>query len=238
MMTASVRSERRSTVAESASVVLAIDTSTEMAGIALYSGDHLSELVWHAGRNQTQTLLVQIEHLLSLNGLTLDNIGAIAVTIGPGMFNGLRVGLSTAKGLGFGRSVPVYGIDTLDATAYPHRQSAESIRAFVPAGRGRVVSGDYRKRSGQWTRSGDPQNRHFSELMGGLNPKTIVVGEIPSGADVASMDGINELVPELSIRSRRPGHLAEIGWRRWQAGDEDESATIEPLYVHGTRRAT
>jgi tRNA threonylcarbamoyladenosine biosynthesis protein TsaB len=225
-------------VADSGSIVLAIDTSTEMAGIALYSRDHLSELTWHAGRNQTQTLLTQIEHLLKLNGLTLHDVGAIAVTVGPGMFNGLRVGLSTAKGLGFGRSIPVFGFDTLDVTAYPHRQSTGSIRAFVPAGRGRVVSGDYRLRSGQWTRAGDPQNRHFSELSAGLNPKTMVVGEVPSGSELESLDGIADLIPGLSLRSRRPGHLAELGWSRWKSGQQDESATIEPIYVHGTRRAT
>jgi tRNA threonylcarbamoyladenosine biosynthesis protein TsaB len=224
-------------VGDSRTVILAIDTSTEMAGIALYSANHVSELVWHAGRNQTQTLLVQIEHLLSLNQLSLDDVGAIAVTVGPGMFNGLRVGLSTAKGLGFGRSIPVFGIDTLDVTAYPHRSSAKSIRAFVPAGRGRVVSGDYRKRSNRWTRAGEPENRHFSELSTGIAPDMVVVGEIPAGADVSALDHGADQIPGLALRARRPGHLAELGWRRWQAGDPDEITSIEPIYVHGTRRA-
>ncbi len=225
-------------MADPGTVMLAIDTSTDTSSIALYSASHLSELSWHAGRNQTQTLLVQIEHLLTLNRLTLDHIGAVAVTVGPGMFNGLRVGLSTAKGLGFGRSIPVYGIDTLDVTAYPHRTSADSIRAFVPAGRGRVVSGDYRKRSGRWTRSGDPQNRDFSEIAAGVGANTIIIGEIPSAVEPGLLENGSELLPLLSLRARRPGNLAELAWRRWQAGEPDESATIEPLYVHGTRRAT
>jgi tRNA threonylcarbamoyladenosine biosynthesis protein TsaB len=216
-------------------VLLAIDTSTEMTGIAVYSGARVSELMWHSGRNQTVSLLDQIRHLFEINRLELDRLGAVAIATGPGTFNGLRVGLSTAKGLGFGRSVPVYGVGTLDATAYPHRSSPLPIRAFVPAGRGRVVFCDYRERNGRWVRVGDLQNRLFEELPEGLVEKTLLAGEIPANADAELLTAPNIQFPELALRTRRPGYVAEIAWRRWQAGEDDELAALEPAYVHGTR---
>jgi tRNA threonylcarbamoyladenosine biosynthesis protein TsaB len=225
-------------VAEGNSLLLAVDTSTEMAGLALYNGQRVSELVWHSGRNQTTGLLEQIQYILRLNRLTLADVGAIGVATGPGTFNGLRVGLSVAKGLGYGRSIPVYGVDTLDATAYPHRTSTIPIRAFVPAGRGRIVFCDYRHRNGRWVRAGDMQNRPFAELTAGLSERTLVTGETPASHNLENLPEGKAEVPRLSLRARRPSSIAEIAWRRWQAGESDDLPALEPLYVHGKRAAT
>jgi tRNA threonylcarbamoyladenosine biosynthesis protein TsaB len=226
-------------VAGDSAVLVAIDTSTEMAGLALYDGDRVSELVWHSGRNQTLVILDQLQHLLTINGHELRSVGAIAVATGPGTFNGLRVGMSTAKGLSYGRGVPIFGVDTLEATAYPHRSSLIPIRAFVPAGRGRIVFSDYRKRSGRWVRAGEMQNRLFSELTSGLAEPTILTGEAPAGHDLEELGDLQNVeLPRLSLRTRRPACLAEIGWRRWQAGEQDDIAALEPAYVHGARGTT
>lgn len=73
-------------------LLLAIDTSSEVAGLALYDGQWVSELSWHAGRNQTASLLGEIRHILRLNQRDVRDLRAVAVAIGPGSFNGLRVG--------------------------------------------------------------------------------------------------------------------------------------------------
>ena len=82
--------------------LLAIDSSTPMTGMALYDGETCSELIWNAGRNQTTSFTTEMMHLLDLGGLELRDIGAIGVAIGPGSFNGLRVGMSVVKGLCYG----------------------------------------------------------------------------------------------------------------------------------------
>lgn len=218
--------------------MLAIDTSTEIAGVALYDGASASELTWRAGRNQTVVLLPQIDHLLYINGRSLPELSAIAVATGPGTFNGLRVGLSTAKGLSYGRDLPIIGVDTLEATAYPHRSTGYPIRAFVPAGRGRVVFADFRERNGRWMRIGEMQNRPFDELKNGLTGKTLLAGELPAGFDPASLEGEQVVLPPPALRSRRPACVAEIAYRRWRAGDTDDIAVLEPVYVHGARSGT
>ena len=93
---------------------LAIDTSTDTAGIALARDrEVLAELTWHCGQNHTTQLLPQIAHLLNQTGIDLKSISGIIVARGPGSFNGLRVGISTAKGLAFSLGVPIIGISTL-----------------------------------------------------------------------------------------------------------------------------
>src|SRR5688500_3324814 len=92
--------------------LLAIDSSTEQAGVALFDGARVGELTWHAGRAQTTSLLGQVHHLLDLHDLAVGDLGAVAVAVGPGTFNGLRVGLSVAKGLVLGLSVPLVGVPT------------------------------------------------------------------------------------------------------------------------------
>lgn len=214
-------------------MMLAIDTSTEMTGLALYDGNRVSELIWHSGRNQSSVLLQQIEHVLAINRTELSRLTAIAVALGPGTFNGLRVGLSTAKGLGYGRSIPVFGVDTLEVTAYPHLSANQPIRAFVPAGRGRVVVCDYRYRNQRWVRSGELQNRKFEELTHGLAEPTLMAGEVPPNIDLDGLKTENARFARASLRTRRPGHLAEIGWNRWVSGEHDDLVALEPLYVHG-----
>jgi len=215
-------------------LLLAIDTSTEVAGLALYDGATVSELTWYAGRNQTASLLTQIRHLLDINGRDLTEVGAVAVAIGPGTFNGLRVGMSVAKGLCYGLGLPLIGIGTLDTIAYPHVRSRHPIRAVVPAGRGRVVYADYRYRNGRWVRLSDLRNERMDQLADELVEKTIIAGELPADLAAKLEESPLVIVPPPALRVRRPAYLAEVAHRRWLEGDTDPLETLEPVYVHGS----
>jgi tRNA threonylcarbamoyladenosine biosynthesis protein TsaB len=216
--------------------MLAIDTSTENAGIALYDGVVASEQIWRAGRNQTSALLPEIERLLALNGLSFSDVGALGIAVGPGTFNGLRVGLSTAKGLCFGLGVPIVGVDTLEAAAYPHLMSGSPVRAFVAAGRGRVVFADFRYRNERWVRVGEMRNQPLSELTAGMSERAALAGELSGEALNALDEDARARLPAPALRMRRPGYLAEIAFRRWKAGDVDDLVLLEPVYVHGAPR--
>lgn len=227
--------------------MLAIDTSTVMAGVALYSGAGLlAELGWPAGRTQTTTLLAEIGRLLALSGLTPRDLGAVAVATGPGSFNSLRVGLSTAKGLAFALDLPLLGVPTLDAVAYPHGGQGYPVRAVIAAGRGRLVSAPYhssggvgggpndRLNAGRVWRAGDYANTTLEELAASITEATLVCGELPPGHP----DVWRELAPlarlvSPALGARCAGCLAELAWRRFRAGERDDSAALEPLYLHG-----
>ncbi|HET9015161.1 MAG TPA: tRNA (adenosine(37)-N6)-threonylcarbamoyltransferase complex dimerization subunit type 1 TsaB [Thermomicrobiaceae bacterium] len=214
-------------------LLLAIDTSTEVAGLALYDGDRISEMTWAAGRNQTATVLGEIQRLLAMNGRQARDVAAVGVATGPGSFNGLRVGMSVAKGLALGFGLPLVGVVTLDAVAYPHARARMPIRAFVAAGRGRVVYADYRHRNGRWVRQSEMRNAVLDQLAEGLTERTILVGEVPVDSAERLEEHALVTLPSPALRLRRPSYLAEIAYRRWQQGDVDRLEALEPVYVHG-----
>src|SRR4030043_2225444 len=98
---------------------LAIDTSTESCSIGLsHQGDTIAELTWHSGQNHTVELVPNIVRLLNPTKISTQSLRAVFVAKGPGSFNGLRVGISTAKGLAFSLSITMAGISTLEIEAY------------------------------------------------------------------------------------------------------------------------
>jgi tRNA threonylcarbamoyladenosine biosynthesis protein TsaB len=220
--------------------LLAIDTSTGVAGIALYGpGGPLAEASWAAGRAQTATVLREIERLCTLSGLRPDDLGAVAVATGPGSFNGMRVGISTAKGLVFALGLPLLGVPTLDATAYPHGDAGTPVRAVLVAGRGRYVSALYRWQEGAQRRMGDYENGTLAELAGLIVEPTLVCGELPHErlAEWRATAPLARVVPP-TLNARRASCLAEIAWQRHHRGETDDTATLEPVYLHGGRVAS
>jgi tRNA threonylcarbamoyladenosine biosynthesis protein TsaB len=217
--------------------LLAIDTSTGVAGIAIYGpGGPLAEASWVAGRAQTATVLREIERLFALCGLRPDDLGAVAVATGPGSFNGMRVGISTAKGLVFALALPLLGVPTLDATAYPHGDAGTPVRAVLAAGRGRYVSALYRWQEGAQRRVGDYENGTLAELAGLIVEPTLICGELPHEQLAAwrATAPLARVVPP-TLNARRASCLAEIAWQRHRRGEADDPATLEPVYLHGGR---
>jgi len=95
-------------------VYLAIDTSTETASLAIVQeNSSLVELTWNCRQNHSVELMPNIVRLLELVGTSMKSICGIIVAKGPGSFNGLRVGISTAKGLAFSLGIPIVGIDSI-----------------------------------------------------------------------------------------------------------------------------
>ncbi|MFK7900204.1 MAG: tRNA (adenosine(37)-N6)-threonylcarbamoyltransferase complex dimerization subunit type 1 TsaB [Cyclobacteriaceae bacterium] len=99
--------------------ILSIETATKTCSIALHREAELvgsSEL--HLANSHSEVLAIQIENLLKSTKYTIADLDAIAVSKGPGSYTGLRIGVSTAKGLAYAQDLPIIGIDTLSAMAY------------------------------------------------------------------------------------------------------------------------
>ncbi len=216
--------------------LLAIDTSTEQAGIALTDDERTAELSWPAGRTQTVSVLPQIEHLLDLCGVDQDALGAVAVAIGPGTFTGLRVGLALAKGLVLARDLPLIGVPTLDVAAAPYTSADTPVVVAVAAGRGRIVWAAYGRDEGFGLRYG-PVNTLGAELVDWLRdrPETLVTGELSDPLRVELQEAGHERIEAAAVSLRRPAALAAIGWHRWRAGEIDDAAALEPVYLHAAR---
>lgn len=215
---------------------IAIDTSTDIASVALVQDDAvLAELTWRSGQNHTTQLLPQLSHLLRQMGLDIQSTEAIIVAKGPGSYNGLRVGISVAKGLAFSLDVPVVGISTLEVEAYQHAATGLPVCPVFNAGREEIVTALYQQQDNQWRRLAAEYLTTVDSLCSRITGQTIFCGEfVPLiGGRLGALLGEKAILVSPAAGLRRAGFLAELGLRRLKAGDRDDPVTLQPLYLRG-----
>ena len=213
---------------------LAIDTSTETASLAIVQGSQvLVELTWQCRHNHSVELMPNLTRLLGQASLSLKSLGGIIVARGPGSFNGLRVGVSTAKGLSFSLGVPLVGISTLEAAAYQYAETGLPVCPIFNAGRGEIAAAIYQRRGNRWQQIIDQHITTADSLCSQVTGKTIFCGE----ATPAALEQIEEkleqkaIIPSPASRLRRAAFLAELGVKRLEAGDCDQVASLQPIYL-------
>lgn len=223
-------------------LVLAIDTSTKVGGVALCRGGvMIGEETWLAGGHQTSQILPGAVRLWERAGLSAGDLQAVVVALGPGSFTGLRVGLSLGKGFAVALGIPVAGVPTLDVTAYQHREGAEEVCAVVEAGRGQLYVAQYGRRSGRLCRVGDYAVLTVDELAASLAKTSrlpLLCGELDPVAVSTLQHTLGSRLRMASSPAgsvRRPLYLAELG--RWQLANDGagDAASLQPIYLsrHG-----
>lgn len=215
-------------------MILAIDTSSETAGLALLDKQQLiAEMAWRCGQNHTIQLLPQVHNILKSTNYNLSDITCVVVAKGPGSFNGLRVGISTAKGLSFGLGVPIIGISTLEATAYQHIEVGLPVCAISGAGRSEIAAAVYQEKRGKWHQVTAEHITTLDILLGEIQTKTLFCGEyVAQVAEVITEKlGAKAVIPPNIALTRRAGFLAELGAVKLKAGELDNPATLQPLYL-------
>lgn len=214
-------------------MLLAVDTSTRAMGVALYDGTRvLSEMTWISKNHHTVELAPTVHQTLTQVGAEVSDIQALGVAIGPGSFTGLRIGLAFVKGLALSHRLPIIGIPTLDvvAAALPVPPGSK-LAAVLEAGRRRLAVGWYHAKEGEWQPEGDLQNLTIEEFVETINGPTLVCGEL-SGEARERLSQTKSIIPSPMRCVRRPAVLAELVWKRWQANDTNDPATLKPIYLH------
>src|SRR3990170_4009618 len=127
-------------------MLLAIDTATRTASLALHDGGGVRvEVTWELADQHTVGLMPCVDWALNQLGLEAGAVRAVAVSIGPGSFTGLRAGLAVAKGLALANEVPIVGVRTLDILVAAQPVQVGSLVAVLQAGRGRLAMQTYRR---------------------------------------------------------------------------------------------
>lgn len=217
-------------------MLLAIDTSSRQAGIALYDEARglIAETTWHSANRHTEELMPAVAHMMTTTGATAADLRGIGVALGPGSFTGLRVGLAAAKGLALAAELPLIGVPSLDITAYPHQAQPVPVVALIQAGRGRVYWAPYAHGPGGWGPQAPYALSTAVEIANRTMRATVFVGELtPADREtLARFIGkarTHFLAPALSLR--RAGYLAELAWVRFAAGERDDPSTLSPIYL-------
>ncbi len=211
---------------------LAIDTSTDTASIALVrDSEVLAELTWQSGQNHTTELLPRLSYLLHTTNI--ESINGISVAKGPGSFNGLRVGISTAKGLAFSLGIPIVGISTLAVEAYQHAETGLPVCPIFNAGRGEIATAIYQMKGNQWRQLASEHITTVDVLLSQITTRTIFCGGLIPFIAPRLGERLKQraIISTSAARLRRASFLAELGQRRLAAGDYDDLATLQPLYL-------
>ena len=212
---------------------LAIDTSTEYAGVALAErGEPLVELTWHSGQNHSVELIPGIERVFKLRKITPAALSSIIVARGPGSFNGLRVGLSTAKGFALALDIPLIAVGTMETEAFAFAYSGLPICSIQSAGREEIAVAKYQQKA-EWQCIEIEHLTSVEELVGSITSRTVFCGEIPDFVIDRLREKISDLsvIPDFHARMRRPGFLATLGWQKLQNGNKTDPANLQPIYL-------
>jgi tRNA threonylcarbamoyladenosine biosynthesis protein TsaB len=219
-------------------MLLALDTSTALAGVALYDGTLRAEATWHAGRNHSVQVMPMAVRLLEDQGLGPGDLTAVAVAIGPGSYTGVRVGLALAKGLAVARRLPLVGVCTLDVLAAPFLAAGRPVRPALDAGRRRFATALYEREGDALVRREPIVGVDLAGLLALLRPPVLVTGDLDAAARIAIMEaqdsgggGSGVAVASPAAAPRRAGFLAELAWLRLAAEGGSDPAAVEPIYL-------
>lgn len=211
-------------------MLLAIDTSTRYAGVALAddNGRVVSCRSWHSAVNHTVELMPAVAQTLAAAALTVQALAGIAIALGPGGFSALRVGMSVAKGLAIAAGKPLVGLGTLDLEAWPYRDAGLPVCALLDAGRGEVAAAVFA--AGQRTRP--DQICPPAELPADVAEPTLFCGEglSPHAELLRQLLGSRAVIAGNAPAARLYA-LAALGQQRLAAGEEDDVATLQPYYL-------
>jgi tRNA threonylcarbamoyladenosine biosynthesis protein TsaB len=213
-------------------MLLAVDTSTTRAGIALYDGEVLAEYVWQAGRDHGRHLMPAIDETMRRLGKTPADLTAVAAARGPGSFTGLRVGLAVVRGLAVALSVPAYGIGSLEVLAAGMPPLGVPLYPVLAAGRGRFATARFRPAGQGYIRDGDVMGVTLETLVRLVSERCAIVGDLDAEgrSELAALgDGVWVAPPALSVR--RPAVLAELAWHELSQGLPPSPEDGEPIYL-------
>ena len=157
--------------------ILALDTATQSCSVAIIdNGSLLAELTRLNRRTHSRHLMDLIDMVCQMSDLKIGDVDGFAVTIGPGSFTGLRIGISTIKGLAFPLNKPVVGVSSLDALAWQCAQSAYLICPLLDARKKEVYACRYRFKNNELIKDGNEKVASPAEAVRGIREPCIFVG--------------------------------------------------------------
>jgi len=220
-------------------LILTIETSTPMERVAVVrDGSVLAELAETVGRGHTEKLLGAVESALSRSSVGLRELDAIAVSIGPGRFSGLRVGLATAKGLAAASGLPVAPVESLAALAESARPYGGLVCPMLDARRGEVYAALFRLGDGRERMLRDvavapaAMIERVRAAAGGGEVLFLGSGAVACADEISTSLGNRARFPDDEVPAATPLAMAAIV-EELGLPDAAEAAMLEPVYLRG-----
>jgi len=213
-------------------ILLAIETSGPVGSVALSSDDTvLAEVQVDAGMVHGRELVPMLEKVLRAAGRNTSSVDVIAVSMGPGSYTGLRVGVSCAKTLAYALSRPVVGVSSLEVIAYNAPPTRRLVWTVVDARRRHLYVAGFVRSDAGLLRTYDDAAIEFHRLPEILPVAAFVIGDaIKAYPDLLKASPALELAPpELWVP--RAAVVALLAFRRASRGQYDDPIALVPVYL-------
>jgi len=215
-------------------IILAIDTATVSASVAVMDGDAvLYETNTTVRRHHGEGLMPMIDHVVTAAGIDLGDIGLFAVTVGPGSFTGLRVGISTVKGLALVNDAPIAAVSTLDALAAGAAPLSGSLCALMDAGRGDVYAAFYEGVDGEPVKVCDDALVRPEPFLKSLPDAPVFFvggGTIVYDSTIRSVMGTRCIIAPQRCHYIRGSVVGAAGLKKLHEGDIVKRENVIPRY--------
>lgn len=183
-------------------LILGIDTASKTGSVALYDSEKglISELNLNIKINHSNTLMKMIDTVLNFADVKIDDLDKVAVSIGPGSFTGIRVGVAAAKGFCYGKNIEINGVNELDILANSIPHTNKNIISLIDARKGRVYFAQYKYIENKIMRISEYRDGTLSEILDDFN-----IGDYVFTGDgaLAYSDLINEKLEERAFFQKK-----------------------------------
>lgn len=216
--------------------ILYIETATDVCSVALSRGAEVIGLKEEAGgNNHAKHLLPFVDEVLKQSGCTVSDLNGVAVSVGPGSYTGLRIGVSTAKGIAYTAGIPVMAVGTLESIAQGARESWTDasmeplqIVPMLDARRMEVFTTRYSfdMQSLEEVSAKIVDENTFAELLS--EHKVLFCGNgMPKCREILSANP-NAFFAEVPVSAK---NMLPAALRKWQNSDFENVAYFEPFYL-------
>lgn len=215
-------------------VVLGVETATSVCGVALIRDETvLVERSLNLGTHHAERLLPGIRDCLEQAGLLIADLAGIAVSIGPGSFTGLRIGLSTAKGLCWSAGLPLVAVSTLEAIAAQFPYASCPVCPALDARKKEIYTALYDTSSGKPSAQIPPAAVLPEAFLAGLRGPVLFAGDgarLYRSVILGALGAEARFAPAALDRSSAAS-VAELGLLRLRRGEVEDLAAVEPVYL-------
>ena len=216
--------------------ILAIDTATMVSSVAVADEKKLlGELTVQTRLTHSETLLPHIQQVLKMAGVGKNQLKAVAVSLGPGSFTGLRIGLGAAKAIAYGLNIPIIGVPTTEALAWHYPVPGIVTIPFIDAQKGNVYSGIYAWQESKIVELSPVQVYTLDEaleLCRQQDTTVMAVGDMVQKKLANRQDlPANLQIPPQHMLMHKAANVAISGLIRFAQAKVDSVMNLEPIYI-------
>ena len=214
--------------------ILAVDTATKSCSVAVIDGDSLlAESTSVNDQTHSRHLLNIIDNVLGMAGLKISQLDGFAVSIGPGSFTGLRIGIASVKGLAFSLTKPVVGVSSLETLAFQCRQNPYLICPVLDARKQEVYFCRYRFTNGKLEKENQERVASPAEAVRGIREPCLFVGNGAKLYQELISTGLGELAHFAAEKQHtiRASAVARLSLPRFKRQEIDDVQLLVPHYI-------